>query len=68
MSATASAVEIKKAYHERLKEYHPDRHQSSDFKWVKSQAESMSRLIQEAYHVLSDGQQRQEFDQKRQKH
>lgn len=49
----ATAAEIKKAYHKKMMEYHPDKHNTSDFKWVKEEAARMTAEIQEAYDVLS---------------
>ncbi len=49
----ASRDEIKQAYRKKMKEYHPDRHSASDFNWVKEEADRRTRLIQEAYEMLS---------------
>jgi DnaJ-domain-containing protein 1 len=49
----ANLDEIKRAFRNKLKEYHPDRHNSSDFNWVKEEADRRTRLIQEAYEILS---------------
>lgn len=54
IAKTASSEEIKKAYREKMKEYHPDKHSSSDYDWVKSEASRMTKQIQEAYEMLSD--------------
>ncbi|MGK5090627.1 DnaJ domain-containing protein [Deltaproteobacteria bacterium TL4] len=64
LSPQATAEDIKKAYHQKIKEYHPDRHQSSDFEWVKEQAEQMTRLLHEAYEVLSNPVSRRSYDRK----
>jgi len=64
ISADSSAKKIKKAYHEKLKEYHPDRHQNSEFEWVQEQAEAMTRSLHDAYEILADKESRQRYDQK----
>ncbi len=63
----ASPAEIRKAYHQKLKEYHPDRHQNTEFEWVKKQAEEMTRMLGEAYDVLMDESSRQRYDQQQAK-
>lgn len=62
VSPSAPLEEIKKAYHQKLKEYHPDRHQSSEFSWVREQAEAMTLKLRQAYDVLSDPAARQKYD------
>lgn len=59
---TASLEEIKQAYHQRMKAYHPDLHQSSEFDWIKKEAEAKTRDIREAYEILKNKQSRQEYD------
>ncbi|MDR0631158.1 MAG: molecular chaperone DnaJ [Holosporales bacterium] len=56
VSKTASAAEIKKAYHKLAMKYHPDRN--------KGQAEAANKFkeINEAYEVLSDSEKRARFD------
>ncbi len=49
----ATLDDIKKAYRQKMKEYHPDRHNSSDFSWVKEEADKRTKLVQEAYRKLS---------------
>ncbi|MBF0239556.1 MAG: DnaJ domain-containing protein [SAR324 cluster bacterium] len=66
VSKSASADDIKKAFYKKLKEYHPDRHQSSDFEWVKQQAEQMTLQIKNAYEVLSNRETRKKYDLRRQ--
>ncbi len=63
VSKSASLEEIKRAYHEKLKDYHPDRHQQAEFEWIREQAEAMTRQVREAYDILSDSQSRQRYDQ-----
>jgi len=50
----SSRAEIKRAYRQRMQQYHPDKHNTSEFAWIKKEAERMTRSIQEAYDVLSD--------------
>ena len=57
----ATAEQIKKAYHKKMREYHPDKHNASDFGWVKEEANRMTQMIQEAYGVLSDPQKRKQY-------
>jgi DnaJ-class molecular chaperone len=56
----ATTEQIKKAYHQKMREYHPDKHNTSDFGWVKEEASRMTQMIQEAYSVLSDPQKRRQ--------
>jgi len=53
----ASQEEIKKAYRQKVKEWHPDRHIEN-----KEEAERKFKEIQEAYEVLSDPQKRKVYD------
>ncbi|MCH7476640.1 MAG: J domain-containing protein, partial [SAR324 cluster bacterium] len=62
LSTDSSPAEIKTAYHQLLKEYHPDLHSSSSFSWIKEEAEMKSRRIGEAYEVLSNTQRREMYD------
>lgn len=62
VSPDANLEEIKRAYHEQMKAYHPDLHQNSGFDWVKKEAEAKTRLIQEAYDTLKDPQIRRKYD------
>lgn len=58
VSKTASDEEIKKAYRQLAKKYHPDANIGDD----KAQAEEKFKEISEAYSVLSDKQKRQQYD------
>lgn len=55
----ASAKEIKKAYRDLARKYHPDRNPD------KPGAEERFKEIQEAYSVLSDEEKRKEYDARR---
>jgi molecular chaperone DnaJ len=53
---TATADEIKKAYRKLARKYHPDRNQGDP------EAEERFKKIQSAYDVLSDPEQRKQYD------
>lgn len=55
VSRNTTTEQIKEAYRRLVKKYHPDRHPSPE-------AEEMLKLINEAYHVLSDPVRRAEYD------
>ncbi len=57
VSRTASADEIKRAYRELVKKWHPDLHKED-----KEEAEEKFKEIREAYEVLSDPQKRAQYD------
>ena len=57
VSKTAEAAEIKKAYHQLAKKYHPDLNKDNP------QAESRFKDVNEAYEVLGDPQKRKMYDQ-----
>ncbi|MBN1466444.1 J domain-containing protein [candidate division KSB1 bacterium] len=59
VNENASASDIKKAYRELAKKYHPDVHKGD------SQAENRFKEISEAYAVLSDAKKRAQYDQMR---
>ena len=56
VSKDADAQEIKKAYRSKARKYHPDRHPDDP------KAEEMFKEIGEAYSVLNDPEQRQQYD------
>lgn len=56
VSKTASADEIKKAYRKLAKQYHPDMNQND------ADAAAKFKEVNEAYQVLSDDQQRKQYD------
>ncbi len=57
VSKTATAAEIKKAYHKLAMQYHPDRNSSGD-----KEAEKKFKEINNAYDVLKDEQKRAAYD------
>lgn len=57
LSSQASLQEIRKAYRQQAKRYHPDTHPGD------RAAEKQFKAIQEAYEVLSDPEKRARFDQ-----
>ena len=61
VSEDATIDEIKKAFRIRMKEYHPDKHNASDYNWIKEEASRMTKLIQEAYQTLSDPAKRKTY-------
>lgn len=61
VSRTASADEIKKAYRQASKKYHPDL-QNGKSESEKKRAEEMFKKCSEAYDVLSDSEKRQQYD------
>lgn len=56
ISKSASKQEIKKAYRQLAKQYHPDRNKEEG-------AEDKFKEVQEAYEILSDEQKRSAYDQ-----
>jgi molecular chaperone DnaJ len=56
---TATADEIKKAYRQLARQYHPDTNQGDSAK------ETKFKEVSEAYDVLSDGKRRKEYDEAR---
>src|SRR6516164_7013709 len=56
---TAKAAEIKKAYRDLARKYHPDANKGN------ADAEERFKEITEAYNVLSDEKQRKEYDEAR---
>lgn len=61
VSRTASADEIKKAYRDLSKKWHPDRHMK-DSDTDKKAAEEKFKEVSEAYSVLGDEKKRSEYD------
>ena len=64
VSRRATPEEIKKAYRERAKKFHPDRHSqlaAFDFQ-IKSELERVFIRVQEAYGTLGDEAKRRKYD------
>ena len=59
LSRTAAAAEIKRAYRQLAKKYHPDHYKGKDAK----EASGKFNEVQEAYGVLSDPEKRKLYDQ-----
>jgi molecular chaperone DnaJ len=59
VSKTATAPEIKKAYRDLARKFHPDANKGNP------DAEEKFKEIAEAYHVLSDAKERKEYDEAR---
>jgi len=53
----ASAGEIKRAYHDQLKIWHPDKNADR-----LAEAEETTKILNQAYSVLSDPEQRKQYD------
>jgi molecular chaperone DnaJ len=56
ISSTATAAEIKKAYHKKALQYHPDKNPGD------AEAEKKFKEVNLAYEVLSDSQKRESYD------
>lgn len=61
VSPRASAEVIKKAYRVLVEKYHPDRNPAERQSW----AEEMTKQLNEAFSVLSDGSKRSAYDHQR---
>ncbi|MCP4298495.1 MAG: J domain-containing protein [Proteobacteria bacterium] len=59
----SSRAEVKRAFHKKMQQYHPDKHNSSDFDWIKKEATKMSQLVQEAYEILDDPSKRRRYNE-----
>lgn len=56
VNKTATQNEIKKAYYKSMAKFHPDKNKNSD------KANTITKLINEAYEVLSDEEKREQYD------
>ena len=56
ISRTATQEEIRKAYYKLMAKYHPDKNKNSD------NSNTITKLINEAYEVLSDEEKREQYD------
>lgn len=57
LSKSATQTEIKKAYHKKAMQFHPDRNA-----WFQKEAERQMKLVNEAYEILSDEEKRRYYD------
>ena len=69
VSPKADQEEIKKAYRERIIEYHPDKvgswaNMDKIPNWVKKESNEMTKRINEAYETLSNISRRKEYDER----
>ena len=61
MARDATTEEIKKAYKNKMKEYHPDKY-SGTGEVIKNLMHQETKSINEAYQVLKDEAKRREYD------
>ncbi len=59
---TATPAEVKHAYFRMAKAYHPDRHFDTAMTGIKEKLEALFSRVHQAYQVLSDAPQREEYD------
>ena len=62
LSRDATTAQIKQAYYQLSKDYHPDRHLKSDHEEMKEQLAYLFHRITDAYAVLSSEEQRRKYD------
>ena len=62
INPNALQEEIKRAYRNKMKEYHPDKFESHSEEWVKKHADEMCKKINEAYEVVGDIDKRKDYD------
>jgi curved DNA-binding protein CbpA len=58
----ASSAEVKKAYHEASRRYHPDRYFGKDLGTFRTRVERIFKVVHESYAVLIDPQRRAEYE------
>jgi curved DNA-binding protein CbpA len=58
----ASNSEVKKAYHEASRRYHPDRYFGKNLGTFRTRVERIFKLVHESYAVLIDPQRRAEYE------
>jgi curved DNA-binding protein CbpA len=61
-SHDASATEIKRAYHERARKYHPDRYVRCDNEKERQQASAQFASCAASYELLTDPQRKAQYD------
>jgi len=62
VSRNASTAEIKAAYYQLAKKFHPDRHRQPGYTELKPQLDALFSLITQAYQTLSEASQRAVYD------
>ncbi|MFL6273743.1 MAG: DnaJ domain-containing protein [Blastocatellia bacterium] len=62
VSRNASTAEIKAAYYQLAKKFHPDRHRQPGLTELKAQLDALFSLITQAYQTLSEAAQRAVYD------
>jgi curved DNA-binding protein CbpA len=60
----ATTAEIKAAYYQLAKRFHPDRHRHSEHGELRGQLETLFALITQAYDTLSEPSQRAAYDER----
>jgi len=60
----ASEADIKSAYFDLAKQFHPDARQETDPEDVKERLDTIFVMIRDAYRTLSDAESRKEYDRK----
>jgi Ca2+/Na+ antiporter len=58
----ANQDKVKKAYRDKIREYHPDRQHPDSREWVKEESDKRSKKINEAYEVLFDPEKRKQYN------
>jgi tetratricopeptide (TPR) repeat protein len=58
----AAAVEVKKAYHEASRRYHPDRYFQKNLGSFRARVERIFKRLHDSYAVLSDPERRAEYE------
>lgn len=62
VSRHATAAEIKAAYYQLAKKFHPDRHRQPGYSELKPRLDALFALITQAYQTLSESAQRAVYD------
>ena len=62
VDCNANQDKVKKAYRDKIREYHPDRQHPDSREWVKEESDKRSKKINEAYEVLFDPEKRKQYN------
>jgi curved DNA-binding protein CbpA len=62
VSRQATTADIKAAYYQLAKKFHPDRHRNTEHGDLRAKLESLLSLITQAYDILSEPAQRASYD------